>query len=128
MTFTNMQVLNLGIVLQELILQPMYVKAAIAFRRLKRNVIEESKIIEEERLAIANRLCKKDENDELIIKDNQYLFESDENKEEFHSAIEELFAEEVNIEFEPINVNSLGDIKITIDAIDFLMELGLIKE
>lgn len=129
MKLTGMQILNLGSVIAEVRTQPIYIKAGLSFRRFGKKLAEEGKTIEEERTELANTLCKKDENGELVIENNSYTFETPELEAQFTADVGVLFAEEVEIEFEPMKATALGpNVMLSTVVLEYLIDNGILLE
>lgn len=99
--------------MNKLIQKEMPVKASFLFGRLFKKLAEEYALFDSDRKKLLIKYCELDENDEVKIKDNLAFFKSDEDANNFNKDILELSNLEIEIDWEPIEIDNLGDIEIT---------------
>lgn len=95
-------------------------------RFIKNQFTRELHTFLEKRQEIANTYCKRDENQQPILVDNIYQFEP-ENEEKANLEMVELVNQEIELDFEPLNIESLGNIEIAPAALMGLESLGFFK-
>lgn len=81
----------------------------------------------EKRQEIAKEYCKRDANSQPVLIENVYQFEPD-NKEKANQEVSELMNQEIDFDFEPVLIESLGNITITPEVLMGLEDLGFIKD
>jgi len=101
-------------------------KDSFKLSKLIKAISEDVKNFNEVRKDILNKYCKKDENGELIVVDDQASFEPD-TAEEFKKEYEELLNTAVNIDI-CIEEGFFNDYIINALNINYLVELGILKE
>jgi hypothetical protein len=99
--------------LSTLLEQRMPVKLAYWFNKLSQKLISEQRSYEELRIKLCKDYCDKDVDNNPIIIDDRYSGLTD--NQEFTEKLAELFNLEIEIDFEPIKIESLesADIKLT---------------
>jgi hypothetical protein len=91
------------------------------------SVIEpESQNYTENRIDLCKKYCSRDENDQPLVNNNQYVI-TDINRIEFDKELRELNEVDVNINIEPLTVGQLGNIS-TSGMIEILIDLKIVTE
>jgi len=101
---------NIAEGLNEILTKELPIKPAYWFGKLGKKVHKELAEFEENRVKLIKKYASKDDKGEFIVKDNKYEFE---DKEAFNSEFIELAGTEIEIDFNPISIEQLGDAKIT---------------
>jgi len=99
------------------------VKTAYWFTRTFRDLAREFKIFNETRMKLVDRYAKRDEKGKYIVKDGRYVMK---DEKAFDREYDELAEQEIEIKFEPITIDQLGDINIK--PMDLLKLGRLIKQ
>jgi hypothetical protein len=86
------------------------VKTAWAFTKLAKTIQSEVKAYEENRMKLIETYGKKDDKGKIILENNQYAIE---DKEAFGKEFFELGNIEIEINFTPVSLGDLGDIKLS---------------
>jgi len=119
------QVLELGQVLELLTPQSeLQVSAAFALRRLRKELADEPELFQELRTDLLEKHANKDEEGKAIIVDGFY--DLGENQEAFGKEIMELMSQPREIQFTTLPLSALGNITISINALDKLIECGIV--
>jgi len=127
MKITVGQFIDIFFILETITPQPeLTVSAAYALRKLKKAAEEQRNIFDDVRLTLLEKYTEKDENDKLVVENGQYKL--GENREKFAKDIIELLQQEQEVEFKTLSVQDLGNVKISIEALDKLIECGIINE
>jgi len=118
MKFTLNEAIEMTEGLNEILTKEVTVKAAYWLARFLEKVSSEMKAMEKARMKLIEKYAEKDKDGKPLFKKdkdgnslNQYDI-SNENAEKFSKEFEELKAEEFDIEFNPIKIDQLGDIKL----------------
>lgn len=121
------QVLDILQVLELLTPQPeLRISAAFAFRRLKKDFAGELDLFEELRQELLDKHSKKDDDGNPIITENHYLL-VDEGVP-FAADIDELLNQPREVTFNTLPAAALGNVTISIQALDKLIECGMIDD
>lgn len=75
---------------------------------------------------IANEFCIKDDSGQPLLNGNLYQFTL-ENENKANERLKELLEQEITLEFEPLSIESLGNINISPAAILALENIGFLK-
>ena len=94
------------------------VKTAYWLKRAMQQIQPEFEAFEEARKSLVNNYATRDENDMLAIDGDNYVIE---DMEGFQKEYEELASTEIEIKYEPLGIDDLGDISITPNV---LLKLG----
>ena len=97
--------------LKELLEREIPAKVSYWLARFLEKITKELTAMEKARMNLAKQYADKDESGELLIVDNQYKF-NDDNMAKFAKEFEELLIEEFDVDFKPIRIDDLGDIKL----------------
>jgi len=118
MKFTLNEAIEMTEGLNEILTKEVTVKAAYWLARFLEKVSSEMKAMEKARMKLIEKYAEKDKDGKPLFKKdkdgnslNQYDI-SNENAEKFSKEFEELKAEEFDIEFNPVKIDQLGDIKL----------------
>lgn len=97
--------------LNELLEREIPAKVSYWLARFLEKVNKELTAMDKARMNLVNQYADKDKDGKPIIENDQYKF-SDNNMAEFTKEFNELLDEEFDIDFKPIKIDSLGDIKL----------------
>ena len=84
-------------------------KTAYWLSKALKELGSEFEAMEKARQTLVNKYAKKDDEDQLIVEDNQYVME---DMAAFNAEFIELAEQEIEIKYKPISVDQLGDIQI----------------
>ena len=118
MKFTLNEAIEMTEGLNEILTKEVTVKAAYWLARFLEKVSSEMKAMEKARMKLIEKYAEKDKDGKLLFrkdKDGNTLSEyevSSDNLAKFSKEFEELKAEEFEIDFSPIKIDQLGDIKL----------------
>jgi hypothetical protein len=104
----------------------LFLKASYSLRALKRDLKAEEILFNEMREELLKKHSKKDDDDKPVIKDNRYQL--GDNEEAFKKDILELLEQKITLQFTALPVSMLGNPKISMDALDKLIDCGIILE
>lgn len=96
-----------------------------AYRILKNinEVDKELKIYDEERVKLLNAYCKKDKDNKPVVKDGFFVLA--ENSQKYHSELENLLKESVEIKLKPVSLESISKAGLSpaqIGSIEYMLE------
>lgn len=118
MKITMGELFNGKDVLEKLVGLDINVQAAFKLNRMVRAINEELVLFEEQRQKLINKYGENQEDGSVMV--------TPENQEEFHKELIDLFNVEINLQFDPISVKGLGDVKIS--AAELMMIDKLLTE
>lgn len=106
MKFTIGEIYGLTRSLQKIVNKELPVKISFRLCRFLRETTKEMEQLEKSRVKLVEKYAApKKEGEEIQV--------SDENKSKFQEEFSDLLKEEVEIEFEPISIEDLGDISLS---------------
>lgn len=96
--------------LNEILSKELPIKPAYWFGKLAKEIRKELLEFDENRMNLVKKYASRDEHNELVIEENKYKFN---DISLFNSAFKELADTEIEIDFTPISLDQLGDVKIS---------------
>jgi hypothetical protein len=96
--------------LNELLGKEIPVKPAYWFGKLAKKIQKEVVEFEENRMKLVNKYAIKDDNGQPVAENGKYQFN---NQEEFQAEFKELVETDIEIDFNPISLDLLGDVKLS---------------
>jgi uncharacterized lipoprotein YehR (DUF1307 family) len=123
MLFKLSDVFNITRSLPKLAEKELSIRVAYRLSKLLKECAEEMETLEKLRVKLVEKYAKKSEDNE---EPNKEIKVADENIEKFQIEFASLLNEEVDIDFEPISMQDLGDIQMTTN--DLLNLSKIIKE
>lgn len=103
------------------------VTTSFRFGKFIKKLNEEIQAFEAARAELLKQYCKRDEQGQPIIVENQYQFD-DEIRPTVEAEFNKLAQEKVKLPWEPLNLEALGNINIDPRCLMTLVELGFIKD
>jgi len=112
--------------LNKLIDKEISIKTSYKLSKLTRNLMNEYKLYEDNRVKLINKYAEKDEIGNVKInKEDNTIIILDVNRDKFNNEFVELINIDIEIEFEKIRLDDLGDVMISprdLLNLDFLFE------
>lgn len=96
--------------LNEILEKELPVKPAYWFGKLAKMIKKEMSDFEDARLNLVKKYAIKDENGNFIIEDNRYKLT---DNTAFETEFMELISTEIDIDFIPVSIDQLGDVKVS---------------
>lgn len=96
--------------LNAILAKELSIKPAYWFGKLGKKLHKEFTEFEENRVKLAKKHALKDENGQPVIENNKYKFA---DIESFNAEFKELAETEIEIDFNPVSLEQLGDVKIS---------------
>ncbi len=125
LTLANLETVDLA--LGELMKEKLPIITSFKLTRfVKNNFSKELVLFLEMRREIAKKYCKRDDKNQPIIENNAYQFEQ-ENEVKANKEMIELLKQEVTFDFEPLAIESFGNINISPQSLITLIDLGFIE-
>ncbi len=109
--------------LDAVLVEKLPVKTSWWLARALKDIASEFETMEKARQGLINKHAKKDEDGNMVIKNDQYVME---DTDAFQAEFAELAAQEVEIKYNPISIEQFGDINIK--GVDILKLGRLIKD
>jgi hypothetical protein len=120
------QIEALNVVLGELLTKELPIKTSYQLSTfLRKDFDTEYKTFNEKRVGICEKYCIKDADNKPVIEKDSYKFD-DENKTPFYNELAQLFEVEVELKWNPIKIEELGNITIKPDYVNFLSDIQFI--
>ncbi len=98
--------------MKELVEKDLQIKVAYKLSKLLKILDNESQTFEEQRVKLFQKYGEKDENGNLKTYEGDKINIAKDNLKLFNTEFKELCNIEINIDFEPIKLDDLGDIKL----------------
>ena len=125
-TVTNNRLAQSAQALQVLSQERLPVKAAFAITRNLRVLQDQLKDVEEVRQRLLKEKAILDEQDNpKVDEDGQAQFDSDEEREAFLKAVNDLYSEEVEVDIRKVTIDSFGDAEVpaaVLYALDWMVD------
>ena len=96
--------------LSDILSKELPVQPAYLFGKLAKKIRKEFNELEENRMKLVHKYALKDSENNLVVEDGQYKVS---DRESFAKEFSELLETEVEIEFTPVSLEKLGDVKIS---------------